>query len=83
MPWYEIRVQGQLDPAWAEWFTGLTITHDTEDSTVLQGLAIDQAALHAVLIRIRDLGLELLSVNRVAADSGRGDDRQAEPLSGR
>jgi hypothetical protein len=69
MPWYEIRVQGQLDPQWADWFAGLTITYDAEDCTVLRGPIVDQAALHGVLIRVRDLSLTLLSVNKIEADA--------------
>jgi hypothetical protein len=68
MSWYEIRVQGQIDRQWADWFAGLTITYDTDDSTLLRGSIVDQAALHGVLIRVRDLSLTLLSVNQVAPD---------------
>ena len=68
MPWYEIRVQAQLDPTWADWFAGFTISYDTDDSTILRGSIVDQAALHGVLIRVRDLSLTLLSVNQVAPD---------------
>ena len=71
MSWYEIRVQGQIDRQWADWFAGLTITYDTDDSTLLRGSIVDQAALHGVLIRVRDLSLTLLSVNQVAPDEGR------------
>jgi hypothetical protein len=66
MPWYEIRVQGQIDRQWADWFAGFTISYDTDDSTILRGSIVDQAALHGVLIRVRDLSLTLLSVNQVA-----------------
>jgi hypothetical protein len=66
MSWYEIRVQGQLDRQWADWFAGFTISYDTDDSTILRGSIVDQAALHGVLIRVRDLSLTLLSVNQVA-----------------
>jgi hypothetical protein len=68
MAWYEIRVQGQLDSEWADWFTGFTISYDTDDSTILRGSIVDQAALHGLLIRVRDLSLTLLSVNQVATD---------------
>lgn len=63
---YEIRVQGHLDQRWSEWFDGLTMTHNTDGSTVLRGPLIDEAALHGVLIKVRDLALPLLAVNRVA-----------------
>jgi hypothetical protein len=65
MPIYEIRVQGRLDQRWSTWFDGLTISYDSEDITVLRGLLIDEAALHGVLIKVRDLALPLLAVRRV------------------
>jgi len=68
---YEIRVQGHLDQRWSAWFEGLTISYDGDDSTVLRGPLVDEAALHGVLIKIRDLTLPLLAVNRVAADSSK------------
>lgn len=61
---YEIRVAGHLSVNWATRFEGLSILHDPEGETVLAG-PLDQAALHGVLVRIRDLGLNLISVNRV------------------
>jgi len=63
--YYQIRVRGHLDPQWAKWFCGMTITHETNGDTVLAGLVADQAALHGVLARVRDLGLTLVSVNRM------------------
>ena len=65
MNWYEIRVQGHLDQDWSEWFDGLTITYDGDDNTVLRGPLTDEAALHGVLIKVRDLALPLLAVNRI------------------
>lgn len=64
VPRYEIRVQGHLDVSWSEWFHGLKVTPQENGYTVLAGPIPDQAALHAVLTRILDLGLALLSVNR-------------------
>ncbi len=61
---YEIRVKGQLDPRWADWFEGLSLTHAADGTTVLVGVVADQAALHGLLQRIRDLGLPLVSVTR-------------------
>ena len=61
---YEIRIKGRLDPQWAEWFDGLTITTDDGD-TLITGSVIDQAALHGLLRRVRDLGLPLVSVAAV------------------
>ncbi len=66
MNWYEICVQGRLDQRWSEWFEGLAITYDTDDNTVLRGPLVDEAALHGVLIKVRDLALPLLEVHRVA-----------------
>ena len=65
MPIYEIRVQGRLDQRWSSWFDGLIISYEGEDITVLRGLLIDEAALHGVLIKVRDLALPLLAVSRV------------------
>jgi hypothetical protein len=67
MNWYEIRVQGLLDPQWSTWFDGLTIHHDPDGNTVLRGPLTDEAALHGVLIKVRDLTLSLLAVNRIEA----------------
>ncbi len=62
---YQIKVAGHLDPAWSEWFEQLTLTHEPDGCTTLTGRIIDQAALHGVLIKIRDLGLPLISVLRI------------------
>jgi len=62
---YEIRIKGHLGSRWAGWFEGLTITLEEDGFTVLTGPVIDQAALHSLLRKVRDLGLPLLSVNRV------------------
>jgi hypothetical protein len=59
---YEIRVQGHLGPEWADWFEGMTITLETNGNTVLTGPVADQAALHGLLKRVRDVGLPLISV---------------------
>jgi hypothetical protein len=67
MNWYEIRVQGHLDQGWSEWFDGLAITYDVDDNTVLRGPLTDETALHGVLIKVRDLALTLLAVNRIEA----------------
>ncbi len=61
---YQIRIHSHLDQGWADWFEGMTITHEVDGTTVLFGPIVDQAALHGVLTRVRDLGLTLLSVNR-------------------
>ena len=65
---YEIRVQGRLGPEWSGWFEGVTINQRPNGDSVLAGPLPDQAALHGILIRIRDLGLPLLSFRRVEKD---------------
>jgi hypothetical protein len=60
--YYEIKIKGKLDPRWSDWFAGLTLTHPEENETLLSGLLPDQAALHGLLERIRDLNIILISV---------------------
>ena len=62
---YQIRVQGSLSTRWADWFNGLDMTPLPNGETLLAGLVADQPALHGLLARIRDLNLELISVERV------------------
>ena len=62
---YEIRIQGHLDGRWAVRFDGLPMRHEVDGTTVLDGVIADQAALHGLLQRIRDLGLALVSVTRI------------------
>jgi hypothetical protein len=64
-PWiYEIRVQGHLDDVWADWFEGLHLARRPDGTSTLVGPVPDQAALHSILARIRDLGLPLLSLKQ-------------------
>jgi len=63
---YEIRIKGHLDAKWADWFEGLTITREDNGETLLIGPVVDQAALHGLLRKVRDLGVPLLSVTRVS-----------------
>ncbi len=63
--YYEIHLRGQLSARWADWFDGMTITLDNNGDTLLSGPVVDQAALHGLLKKVRDVGLTLLSVNSV------------------
>ena len=65
---YQIVVKGHLDPEWSDWFDGLSITMVDNGETILSGPIVDQTALHGVLIKIRDLGLPLLSLTRTETD---------------
>ncbi len=62
---YEIRLKGHLDARWAAWFDGLTLSHDSDGTTIIHGLVADQAALYGLLQKTRDVGLPLISVNCV------------------
>jgi len=71
-PVYEIRVKGHLDPRWSEWFQGLAVTRTESGETILSGPVVDQAALHGLLAKIRDLNLTLISVTRAEAEQANG-----------
>jgi len=59
---YEIRIKGHLDTRWAAWFEGMSLTHATDGTTALCGVVADQAELHGLLQKLRDLGVPLISV---------------------
>ena len=62
---YEIRVKGHISDSWSSWFEGLTLRHEQSGETVLSGPLADEAALHGVLAKIRDLGLPLVELKRI------------------
>jgi hypothetical protein len=66
---YEIRLKGHLQARWSDWFDGLSLTRESDGSTLLEGLVVDQAALHGLLQKVRDTGLPLVSVTRVVPDT--------------
>ena len=74
---YQIRITGHLDSRWADWFGGMTITLEDNGDTLLTGAVIDQAALYGLLRQVRDLGMPLVSVNRVDTNSfhAQGNDK--------
>ena len=74
---YEIRLKGHLDDKWSEWFEGLTITLEEDGNTLLTGPLVDQAALHGLLKKVRDLGLPLVSVSPV--EPGQADVSEVKP----
>ena len=78
---YEIRLKGRLDSRWTAWFDGLTLTHDSDGTTIIHGLVADQAALHGLLQKVRDLGLPLVSVTQV--QTRRPDQPECPPTSPR
>ncbi len=62
---YQIRIKGHLGPQWTDWFGGLSITQEDNGDTLLTGPVVDQAALHGLLRKVRDLGMPLISAIRV------------------
>jgi hypothetical protein len=69
---YEIRLRGHLDTRWVAWFDGLTLSLESDGTTVIHGPVADQAALHGLLQKVRDVGLSLVSVIHVEADDAEG-----------
>ena len=66
---YEIRVKGHLEPRWAAWFDGMSLTNESDGTTSIRGPVTDQAALHGLLQRLRDTGLPLISVTQLDPSS--------------
>jgi hypothetical protein len=64
---YELRVNGHLDPHWSTWFSGLTLIHEDDGTTTLRAVVTDQAELHGLLAKVRDLGAALISVTTTDA----------------
>ena len=78
--WYEIRIQGRLGKRWVAWFDDMTLQTDAAGVTSLRGRVLDQAALHGVLARVRDIGLPLLAVERIEDPTQpRGRDERDPP----
>ena len=73
---YEIRVEGHLSSSWSDWLEGMSIRHEESGETVLLGPLVDQAALHGVLMRIRDLGLPLVVVRRIGQPTAHASNGQ-------
>jgi hypothetical protein len=73
-PCYEIRIKGHLDDRWSDWFEDLTITLEEDGDTLLTGPVIDQAALHGLLKKVRDLGMPLVSVCPVEPGQAKASD---------
>ncbi|HET8842743.1 MAG TPA: hypothetical protein VFN35_14870 [Ktedonobacteraceae bacterium] len=69
---YQIRIKGHLGHQWTNWFEGLTIAQEDNGETILSGLVVDQAALHGVLRKVRDLGTPLISVTRMKTNKEKG-----------
>jgi hypothetical protein len=78
--WYELRLQGRLDPRWATRLEGMSLRHLSDGTTVVRGPVVDQAALHGLLARFRDIGLPLLSVTRVGAHQPHHDTQPNNPI---
>jgi hypothetical protein len=72
---YEIRLQGRLDTRWTAWLDGLSLTHESDGTTVIHGSVVDQAALHGLLSKVRDLGLPLIAVIQVDPKQANGGAR--------
>jgi len=74
---YEIKIRGRLEERWSEWFEGLAFTHENDGTTTLSGYLPDQAALHSILLKIRDMNLTLISVTQ----SESNPEEEYEPIN--
>lgn len=72
---YEIRLKGRLEPRWVAWFDGLSLTQAGDGTTVIRGEVIDQAALHGLLSKVRDLGLPLVAVTQLNPKHSKGTEQ--------
>ncbi len=79
---YEIRLKGRLDSGWADWLGGMSLTHTSDGTTVVAGPVADQAALHGLLQKLRDMGVTLISVNESDSELPLTlSDPRSEPIS--
>ena len=76
---YEIKLQGHLDTKWADWFYNMTITHESDGTTTLHGALPDQAVLHSILDRIRDMNLTLINVSKLNDANQNEVNKQEDP----
>ena len=72
---YEIRLKGHLESRWSVWFDGLSLTRESDGTTVIRGSVVDQAALHGLLSKVRDLGLPLIAVTQLDSKQMKGKER--------
>jgi hypothetical protein len=81
---YQIRIKGHLGPQWTEWFEGMAVTREENGDTLLTGPVVDQAALHGLLKKVRDLGTPLISVIRIRPGQGDATNvKQVSPIQSR
>jgi hypothetical protein len=76
---YQIRTRGRISDRWSDWFEGMVLVHDTDGTTVICCPSIDQAALHGLLTKVRDLGLQLISVMPIGAFCVAASDERTHP----
>ena len=79
----EIRVKGHIDPTWSDWVEGLNISHIDQDQTLLSGVVVDQSTLFGILTKLRDMGLEIVSVNVSDSQPVEASTPRSREISGR